>query len=122
MVAAADPATPNHNTHERQNCTMNSALTDDELLDAHLKLPDHVVHRSFVEETVVLNLRTGKYHGLNRVAGEMLEGFERGKSPRETAAAVAKTYGQDMDQVTSDALVLCRALVDRELVDVTPAT
>ena len=36
-------------------------------------IPEHVVFRTFVEETVVLNLEAGAYHGLNRTAGRMLE-------------------------------------------------
>ncbi len=37
-----------------------------------IRIPHHVVFRHFVNETVVLNLQTGKYHGLNRTAGRML--------------------------------------------------
>ena len=36
-------------------------------------IPQHVVFRTFVEETIVLNLESGRYHGLNRTAGRMLE-------------------------------------------------
>jgi hypothetical protein len=95
--------------------------TDNDLLDAKLALPQHVVHRSFVEETVVLNLRTGKYHGLNRTAGEMLEGFEKGETPRETSARLAREYGQDPGRVLADVTDLCRALFERELIDIVPA-
>ena len=30
-----------------------------------VRVPEHVVYRDFAEQTVVLNLRTGRYHGLN---------------------------------------------------------
>lgn len=39
------------------------------LLAARPPVPDHVVYRAFVDETVVLNLDTGRYHGLNAVGG-----------------------------------------------------
>jgi hypothetical protein len=32
------------------------------------RVPEHVVHRDFQEETVVLNLETGQYYGLNPTA------------------------------------------------------
>ena len=54
---------------------MNS-ISDQALLASRARLPQHVVHRSFVAETVVLNLRTGKYHGLNPTAGRMLEALD----------------------------------------------
>lgn len=36
------------------------------ILDSQARVPRHVVYRDFVNETVVLNLETGTYHGLNR--------------------------------------------------------
>jgi hypothetical protein len=63
--------------------TPNPLITDpDTLLSASLRLPQHVVHRSFVAETVVLNLQTGKYHGLNPVGGRMLEVGRRYARPQ----------------------------------------
>jgi len=93
----------------------------DDLLDAHVRLPPHVVHRSFVSETVVLNLKTGKYHGLNTTAGEILEGLERGSTPREVAAAIAQEYGRDENEVQADVVELCRGLLERQLIDVAGA-
>ena len=40
-----------------------------ETLQLNVKLPQHVVYRDFVSETVLLNIQTGKYHGLNPTAG-----------------------------------------------------
>ena len=42
-------------------------------LDAHASVPQHVVYRRFAAETVVLNLETGTYHGLNATGARMLE-------------------------------------------------
>jgi hypothetical protein len=93
----------------------------DELLDAHVRLPQHVVHRTFVAETVVLNLRTGKYHGLNSTAGEMLEGLEGGSTPREVAQTVAENYERRLADVEGDVVELCRGLLERELIEVVGA-
>jgi hypothetical protein len=40
---------------------------------ATLTVPDHVAIRAFPEETVVLNLETGKYYSLNPSGGAFLE-------------------------------------------------
>ena len=97
--------------------TPDPAASDD-LLDAQVRLPQHVVHRTFVAETVVLNLRTGKYHGLNATAGQMLDGLERGSTPREVAKTVAEQYGRPVGEVESDVVELCRGLLERELIEV----
>ena len=95
--------------------------TTDELLDAHMLLPQHVVHRSFVVETVVLNLRTGKYHGLNATAGRMLDGLEQGRTPREVAHALAQEYDRDPGAVQADVVELCRGLLERQLIEIAGA-
>ena len=54
----------------------------------------HVVYRSFPSETVVLNLQTGKYHGLNATAGSMLEALQQASCIRDAVAAVAEDYAK----------------------------
>jgi hypothetical protein len=85
---------------------------------ANIKVPQHVVYRSFPAETVVLNLQTGKYHGLNATAGDMLEALERAASLREAAAAIAKEYDQPRELVERDMCELCNTLLERGLVEV----
>lgn len=91
----------------------------DELLDVHMRLPPHVVHRSFVAETVVLNLRTGKYHGLNATAGEILNALEEGATLREAGTKLAEAYGRAEAATHQDALELCQGLLERGLIEVT---
>lgn len=91
------------------------------LLDASVRLPQHVVYRSFPGETVVLNLTTGKYHGLNVTAAQILDEFEKGRTPREAAAAIAERYGHDEREVQADVVTLCRHLLERQLIEVVDA-
>jgi Coenzyme PQQ synthesis protein D (PqqD) len=88
------------------------------LLHSRLRLPQHVVHRSFVAETVVLNLKTGMYHGLNATAGRMLEALDGADTVAAAAATVASEYGEDPAIVQADLVELCRQLLDRRLVEV----
>lgn len=88
------------------------------LLTARVRLPEHVVHRGFAAETVVLNLQTGKYHGLNPTAGRMLEALESEDSVGHAAAEIASQYGQPIDQVEQDLCELCADLVERGLIEV----
>ncbi len=87
------------------------------LLTSKIKVPQHVVYRSFPSETVVLNLQTGKYHGLNATAGSMLEALERAACVRDAAAAVAGDYEQQQVAVEQDMCELCSTLLARGLIE-----
>jgi Coenzyme PQQ synthesis protein D (PqqD) len=91
-------------------------LSDQELLETRVRLPQHVVHRSFVAETVVLNLRTGKYHGLNPTAGKMLEALDAAPSVGEAVPVLAAEYDLREEQIQGDLLLLTRGLLERELI------
>lgn len=90
----------------------------DDLLDACVRLPDHVVHRSFIAETVLLNLKNGHYHGLNPVGGFMLEALNESTSVREAVERVAEHYQEDPERVEADLLALCQRLLEQDLVEV----
>ncbi len=87
------------------------------LLASKIKVPQHVVYRSFPAETVVLNLETGKYHGLNATAGRMLEALERADCVRDAAAMLATDYEQDQSVVERDLCELCQSLLVRGLIE-----
>lgn len=88
------------------------------LLELSVSVPQHVVHRNFPSETVVLNLQTGKYHGLNPTAGRMLEALAEEGSVRAAAALVAAEYAQPLATAERDACDLCGALLERGLVEI----
>jgi hypothetical protein len=81
-------------------------------------VPQHVVHRRFPTETVVLNLRTGKYHGLNPTAGEMLEWLGGTGSISRTAAVIAAEHGREVAEVEADLRELVAALRERGLIEI----
>jgi hypothetical protein len=85
---------------------------------ATVRVPHHVVYRSFPAETVVLNLETGRYHGLNPSAGRMLEVLEQAASPRAAAAVLAPDYDQPRSVIEQDLCELCGALAERGLVEI----
>ena len=90
---------------------------DPTLLAASVRLPEHVVHRGFAAETVVLNLKTGKYHGLNPVAGRMLEVLEEVGSVQEAARQLALEYDQPLETIEQDICGLCADLAERGLIE-----
>lgn len=88
-----------------------------DLLSASVRVPQHVVHRGFAAETVVLNLNTGRYHGLNPIAGRMLEALEQLGGIGETAEQIAAEYEQPLGTVQRDLCALCADLHQRGLIE-----
>jgi hypothetical protein len=89
----------------------------DELLGARMRLPEHVVYRNFGEETVVLNLDTGMYHGLNRTAALMLDLLTGSETVAEAVERAMSELGQRREVIERDLLGLCRTLGDRGLIE-----
>jgi Coenzyme PQQ synthesis protein D (PqqD) len=81
------------------------------------RIPAHVVFRSFPNETVALNLETGRYHGLNPVAGRMLEALEKTASLAAAAELLAGEYEQPAATVEADLRRLCADLAARGLIE-----
>lgn len=88
------------------------------LLDARIVVPQHVMHRAFPTETVLLNLNTGQYHGLNPTAGRMFEVLEKTGNPGQAAAELASDFELPVDVIETDLNELCSGLVDRGLLEV----
>ena len=93
-----------------------------DVLDAIYSVPADVVYRSFAHETVVLNLKTGQYHGLNATAGVMLQELERGDMARAAAVRIAERFERPLAEIEEDLGGLCRDLLERGLIETTAPT
>jgi hypothetical protein len=89
----------------------------EDILSARPCVPGHVVYREFVNETVVLNLDTGTYHGLNPSGGKMLETLGAAETVRDAAATLASYFGRPLPEIEEDLSGFCLALHDLGLVE-----
>ena len=87
------------------------------ILASYARLPKHVVYRAFVYETVVLNLDSGKYHGLNPVGGRMLELLDKIGSVREVATRLASEFNRPREEIDGDLSEFCGDLAERGLIE-----
>ena len=85
-------------------------------------IPQHVVFRAFAEETVVLNLESGHYHGLNATAGRILELLGELGEVDAVVERVAAETGAPTNRVAEDLRAFCSSLAERGLIEVEPAT
>ena len=91
--------------------------SDRELLSAHISVPEHVVYRDFAEDTVILNLDSGMYHGLNGTAAKMLETLSSGVSVEDAIASLAEEFGQPREVIERDVVTFVRGLAERGLIE-----
>jgi hypothetical protein len=89
-------------------------------LPATVRVPQHVVYREFVAETVVLNLNTGVYHGLNPTAGRMLKLLDEIGDIGAVAACLASEYRLPRSEIAADLENFCADLLARELIEADP--
>jgi Coenzyme PQQ synthesis protein D (PqqD) len=82
------------------------------------RIPEHVAFRDFVVETVMLNLKTGKYHGLNRTAGRMLTVLSEVGEVPVAAQRLADEYGVPAGEIEADLQAFVDDLVARDLLAV----
>lgn len=87
-----------------------------DFLDATVNVPGHVVLRSFPAEVVVLDLETGRYHGLNPTAGRMLEVLQELHTVRPAVEQIAREFAQPLDRIAADMRTLCEDLAERRLI------
>ena len=93
--------------------------TDDQLLDARLEVPEHVVYRSFDEETLLLNLESGQYHGLNETGGRLIELLKSTDgTARDAIVRLAEEYEVEFEEIAPGLVRFCVALEQRGLVPV----
>jgi hypothetical protein len=88
------------------------------LLQGRIRIPEHVVFREFDADTVLLNLRTGQYHGLNQTAGRMLAVLQESGSVRATSESVAAEFEHRAEDVLRDLVELCGSLHARGLIEI----
>jgi hypothetical protein len=91
------------------------------LRGATVSLPASVVFRALAAETVMLDLRTGRYHHLEPRTGELLEALTQAGGPALAARRFAARTGQTVAVVEAELCALCLSLAERGLLDVRAA-
>ena len=84
---------------------------------SRVRVPEHVVYRDFADETVVLNLESGMYHGLNQTAALMLTRLDSSPSVLAAIEDLAAELEQPHEVIERDLVTLVRGLVERGLVE-----
>ena len=90
-------------------------------IDTPLTIPPQVMSREVDDETVLLDLKSGMYFGLDGVGKLVWESVERGRNLRETVEAVVSEYDVEPELAQSDVLEFAGDLVERGLLEANDA-
>ena len=85
-------------------------------LDAKLTIPPQVMSRLVGGETVILDLESGMYFGLDGVGKRIWDSLSDGNTLAETAAVIAAEYDVDESRAESDLLAFTNELLERGLI------
>jgi len=84
-------------------------------LNDRVSVPDTVVSREFDGETVLLNLDTGMYFGLDAVATDMWRAMLDSASLADASGVVGARYDVEPDTLRGDLLHFAQQLLDKGL-------
>lgn len=96
---------------------MEGRREDRGLLNARVRVPEHVVYRDFAEETVILNLDSGMYHGLNATAAAMVKTLNESDNVDVAIELLAASFEKPRELIERDLLALCTQLEERGLIE-----
>ena len=92
------------------------------LQDSVVVVSDNQLSTQMLGEAVILNARTGTYHGVEEVAARIWELLQEPRTVREIHAALLEEYDVDADTCRRDLLGLLQALAAEGLIEVQDET
>ena len=86
--------------------------------DTKLLIPPQVMSRLVDNETVLLDLESGMYFGLDGVGQRIWQSVSEGKTPGEIALIISAEFEVDEGQALADILEFASDLVERGLLKI----
>lgn len=80
-------------------------------------MPHRVVHRTLASETVLLNIETGHYYGMDASGGRFFEVMREAKSLTSAVEALVLEFDAPVEQIRQDMLRYCADLLEHGLIE-----
>ena len=87
-------------------------------LHDHVVIPSQVMARKVGDETVVLDLASGTYYGLDAVGARIWELMAAGPSLAQVCEVMMTEFEVSQSEIERDVLALVQTLLDKKLVSV----
>ncbi|MBI3088630.1 MAG: PqqD family protein [Candidatus Omnitrophica bacterium] len=86
-------------------------------LNAHVRIPKHVLFQDLAGETILLNLETGTYFGLDPLGTRIWRLLQERRSLKTVHEAILDEYEIDASPLEADLLRLVRELARHGLIE-----
>ena len=73
--------------------------------------------RDMAQETVLLNIQTGRYHGIDSIGARFFEVMRSGDPLSKGVGVLASEYKQPMDRIQQDLAAFCEQMFDLGLIE-----
>ncbi len=83
----------------------------------NVAVPSEVVFRALAQETVLLNMRTGQYHGLDPIGARFFEVMRDSSNVSTACDALAAEYDQPLATIRIDLLAFLEDMESRGLLE-----
>ena len=87
-----------------------------------LEVPRHVVYRRFASETVLLNIQTGHYHGLDEIGDRFFDKLQQAPTVGEAVISLAQEFEQPWERIRKDMVTFCSELAELGLIELRTAS
>ena len=95
---------------------LTSTLEWEQIQALRAVIPHHVVHRTLASETVLLNIETGHYYGMDEVGGRFFAVLRDARSVGAAVNLLTREFEAPPEQIRADMLRYCGDLVQHGLI------
>lgn len=85
--------------------------------DVSVRVPGHVIRRDLVSETVLLNVQTGVYYGLDEIGGRFFTHLSQSSTVDAAVAALSTEFDAPLERIREDTVLYCSELLARGLIE-----
>jgi hypothetical protein len=96
---------------------LKSALDWERVRTLRAVVPHHVVHRTLASETVLLNIDTGHYYGMDESGGRFFTVLSEAASIGSAVDLLSREFEAPLERIREDALRYCSELLELGLIE-----
>lgn len=89
----------------------------DSVKECRAEVPQRVVYRRLATETVLLNIQTGHYYGMDETGGRFFEVLREAGSLASAVDSLSQEFDAPIEQIRLDMLHYCSELLAHGLIE-----